>query len=340
MGITLVSNSVVSGIAAGSGTLNTADAAVGDFAALLSLQALITQTQTPNGNAWLPPLSEKTSASANQLDAPANGEAALATDPALLAAMLGMPPPAAQANSLRPDDVGQPRGSDAPATPLGRTDQLLIDKPLPQQAIKAEPLPAGAPRSAPMHADPGSETANIAGDMLQNAGAAPTMGSAVSDLAPRRHPAENLVQPGIATPLQSKAWPEQFGEKIIWLARSDQQSAQININPPQLGPLQITLHLNGDQANAIFASPHAEVRQAIDAAMPQLRDMLQSAGITLGDASVGANLAQQGRNNPFASSNGKQSGPENAILPANVDPGVAGVGQTALRGNGLVDLFA
>jgi flagellar hook-length control protein FliK len=144
----------------------------------------------------------------------------------------------------------------------------------------------------------------------------------------------------VSTPLTSEAWPKQFGEKIVWLARNDQQTAQININPPQLGPIQITLHLNGDQASAIFASPHAEVRQAIEAAMPQLKEMLSSAGINLGDANVGANLAQQNPDNPFLAANKNQSGHENAILPANENAASTGVSQVLQRGRGLVDLFA
>lgn len=254
--------------------------------------------------------------------------------------MLGMPQPNVhQAIAFRPENANLPREIDSRTAPLDKPGPLLIEKPLPQQAIKADSLPAGVPYSMPMLADPGSETANIAADMSPTSGAASTIGAAISDLASRR-PLAEPAQVSIGTPLHSKAWSEQFGEKIVWMARSDLQSAQININPPQLGPLQITLHLSGDQANAIFASPHAEVRQAIDAAMPQLREMLQSAGITLGDASVGANLAQQSRNNPFASSNRNQSGPEDAILPANVAPVVTGVGETTLRGSGLVDLFA
>jgi hypothetical protein len=75
-------------------------------------------------------------------------------------------------------------------------------------------------------------------------------------------------QTRISTPLHAEAWPQQFGEKVVWMAKNDQQTAQININPPQLGPVQITLSLSGDQATAVFASPHAEVRQAIESSLP------------------------------------------------------------------------
>lgn len=147
-------------------------------------------------------------------------------------------------------------------------------------------------------------------------------------------------RPAVNAHLHSAAWPQQFGDKIVWLARNDQQSAQLTINPPQLGPIQISLNLSGDQASIAFASPHAEVRQAIESAMPQLKEMLASTGLSLGQSNVGANLSQQAADNPFADANGKRSADENAILPAN-DKAANAAGSPVLhRGRGLVDLFA
>jgi flagellar hook-length control protein FliK len=145
--------------------------------------------------------------------------------------------------------------------------------------------------------------------------------------------------PAVNAHLHSAAWPQQFSDKIVWLARNDQQSAQLTINPPQLGPIQISLYLSGDQATIAFASPHAEVRQAIESAMPQLKEMLSSAGISLGQSNVGGNL-QQPADNPFADAYGMRSADENAILPANENAANAAGSPVLHRGRGLVDLFA
>lgn len=341
MGITLVSNTTVSGNLAGSGAPGVVDGAPGDFAALLSIQtlgALLPQKlDNKDGMAGWPGEIREVFDGASAAD---TGGTTNTTDPAILAAMLGMPPvtPSPASISL-PDAPGRTRGANDLTAPSDSPDNLLIGERRPQEMIKAESIAVGTPRLALQGGDPRSETANIAGDLLPNTGPSSNFGAAMSDAVSQRNATE-ARQPAISAPLHSKVWPEQLGEKIVWIARSDQQSAQININPPQMGPLQITLQLSGDQANAIFASPHPEVRQAIEAAMPLLREMLQSAGINLGDASVGANLAQQNQNNPFSSSNKNQSGHENAILPANGDPANTGIGQTEHRGNGLVDLFA
>jgi len=147
-------------------------------------------------------------------------------------------------------------------------------------------------------------------------------------------------QSGIHTHLRESSWSQQFGEKIVWLAKNDQQSAQININPPELGPVQITLNLSGGEAKVTFASPHMEVRQAIENSLPQLKEMLSSAGINLGQTNVGANLAQQNPDNPYQNANGKHLADENAILPANDKALNVTTSSVLQKGRGLVDLFA
>jgi len=181
-------------------------------------------------------------------------------------------------------------------------------------------------------------TANIAVDSATQPATnsfATTLGSAQATHA------QGQSQPthgDIATPLHESQWSQNFSEKIVWLAKSEQQVAQININPPQLGPIQINLNVSGDQASAVFTSPHAEVRQAIEDAMPRLREMLNGAGISLGQANVGAQLPQQNRETPAQFANGARFSGETAILPgdSNAAPGAV----TVHRGRGLVDLFA
>lgn len=148
------------------------------------------------------------------------------------------------------------------------------------------------------------------------------------------------VKNEVTTPLHNNGWARDFSDKVVWLAKNDQQQAQININPPQLGPIQITLNISGDQASAVFTSPHAEVRQVIENSLPQLKEMLSGAGINLGQADVGANLAQQNRETPSQSMNGNRFANENAILPGNGNTGDNKISAPLQRGRGLVDLFA
>jgi len=47
-------------------------------------------------------------------------------------------------------------------------------------------------------------------------------------------------------------------------------------------PYRISLSMSGDQANAVFISASPEVREALENAMPRLREILADAGVTLG----------------------------------------------------------
>jgi flagellar hook-length control protein FliK len=86
----------------------------------------------------------------------------------------------------------------------------------------------------------------------------------------------------------SPAWDQQLGQKVIWMAAGGMQSATLTLNPPDLGPLQVILSVSNDQASVSFTSNQAEVRQALEAAMPKLRDMMSEAGLSLGHANVSA----------------------------------------------------
>ena len=96
----------------------------------------------------------------------------------------------------------------------------------------------------------------------------------------------------ISAPVGSPAWDTGLGEQMVWMSAQKNHVAELHLNPPDLGPLQITLTVNNDQASAQFVSHHAAVREAIEAALPRLKEMLADAGITLGNATVSADSSR------------------------------------------------
>lgn len=91
----------------------------------------------------------------------------------------------------------------------------------------------------------------------------------------------------INTPLHQARWADEFSQKITWLATSNLgQHAELHLNPPHLGPLDVVLKVSGDQASALFTSAHAGVREAIELSIPKLRELLADNGIMLGSATV------------------------------------------------------
>ncbi len=150
------------------------------------------------------------------------------------------------------------------------------------------------------------------------------------------------VQAAINTSVTHDSWGDEFSQKITWLSTQHIQSAELHLNPPQLGPLDVVINVSGDQATALFTSPHAAVRDAVEQALPRLREMLAENGIMLGNTMVSdqspkeqqawlANQQQNGRNNlpgktsDIAAIDGIPVG--GAILPVR-------------RQQGMVDTFA
>lgn len=262
------------------------------------------------------------------------------------ASTAGLPTEASGKAGKRPEKDLAASSVDAPLTPDVAPLPIPLTFPASSRfddhAAAADPLLSAGSAVKPQASETLTQTANLAGESLApGSGSQQTFSAALAaQHAAAGSESAKAAPPNIDTPLQNPNWGKSFGEGVVWMAKNDQQSAQININPPQLGPLQITLHLNGDQASAVFASPHAEVRQAIQDAMPQLRDMLAASGINLGQADVGSQGSTAGREFAAQQGNQNRSGDENAILSPDTQFADKSPGQPILRGRGLVDLFA
>lgn len=172
--------------------------------------------------------------------------------------------------------------------------------------------------------------------------AAPQATATQSNLAAAIAP-QNLAAPSaqltVPTPVGRKDWGDDFGQKITWLATSNHQSAELHLNPPQLGPLDVVISVSGDQASAFFSSPHAAVRDAVEQAMPKLREMMADNGITLGNTSVNDQARDNDRNAHQARSGGSQTGSISDNMAAGTPQPVV-LTTPARRHNGLLDTFA
>ena len=143
-------------------------------------------------------------------------------------------------------------------------------------------------------------------------------------------------QSTIAAPLGSPAWPAEFTQKINWVSTQQNQVAELHLNPPDLGPMSVTITINDNQATALFSSPHSAVREAIENAMPKLRESLADNGIMLGNATVNDQAPRDsgasGFTNQRTPSPQTHTTTETAINPVPV--------AQVSRHNGLVDTFA
>jgi len=214
---------------------------------------------------------------------------------------------------------------------------------------RADPLAANpaAPDARPATGQ--FAAAQAAARAGETAAATPDSTAAVAaTLAGQPAPAAAASRPVVAPPLYDSQWPQALSQQMIRLGTQGQQSAELQLNPPDLGPLKVVLNVVNDQAQAQFVSPHQAVRAAVEAALPHLRTALSESGIQLGHTSVGADgfASQAGNGNgqqQQAPGHGRGQAGFGGAAVAAVEPGPgasAAARPARVLGRGEIDTFA
>ena len=272
--------------------------------------------------------------------APADAKAVARTDAALADALTGTPlvagapevalDKAGLAALASLPAAGSPRASQTPA----QARQAVIDDgaatAAAPRAMASQAMAASAERSDLSLAQgeedaaagtAGDESAGLAllaadattgaggAQWLQPAGAAlqATSGASVPNPPAPANAATVLLTPEVG----SSEWSKALGQQVVHMGTAGSQVAELQLNPPGLGPLKVTLSMIDQQMQAVFVSAHSSVRAAVEAALPQLRTLLAESGISLGNTSVGSESQQQ-----TAFSNGQNG--QNSRLPREI----------------------
>ncbi|NYS61702.1 flagellar hook-length control protein FliK [Vreelandella salicampi] len=150
------------------------------------------------------------------------------------------------------------------------------------------------------------------------------------------------AQGSVATPVSSPAWPQQLGQQLVQFAqRGGEQHVKLQLHPAELGPLSISLKVSEQGTQAHFLSAHAQVRQVVEQAIPQLREALAEQGISLGETSVGEQRQQNGEselaegrsNTAGQAGNTLEGGSEDTSEQTSLQPRTVAI-------DGHVDLYA
>jgi flagellar hook-length control protein FliK len=261
---------------------------------------------------------------------PGDDEDAEAGDPlAVLAALASFEP---ESRAAPPKDDG--------ASSASLAEMAARAPSVDQGKLAANPLPAPASEPAAKFA---ALVEGMAGEDAVHArepAPPPPVASAVATSVQGSREAASPTIP-LPTPLHSRDWSNDFAQTVTWAATRRYQSAELTLNPPALGNIEISLKFDSDRstATAVFVSSSAEVRETIETALPKLREMLAGAGIELGQANVSAESFRQTPGNGQGAREGASpSGSELAILES--DPRAAhAAAPLAGTGQGLVDMF-
>ncbi len=121
--------------------------------------------------------------------------------------------------------------------------------------------------------------------------------STINSLGPKMNALANATQGltalrssgvslSVPVAVNSPNWGQVVAQRIAWLASNGIQSAELQLNPPELGPVEVKINVSSDQTNINFSSQHASIREALELSVHRLREMLESNGLNLADVNV------------------------------------------------------
>lgn len=192
---------------------------------------------------------------------------------------------------LSPSTTGANVMAEATATATGNTG-FALPALLTPSATSARPDAAAL--AALSGFQPGIEArADSVGDALTSAGretgvdgltfTLPTAPAAPA-LTPR---AVAMLDTVMLPPDPDAGFGDDLGMRVGWMVDQKLGEAQIRVHPEHVGPIDVRVQLDGQRVSAEFNSANADVRQALEAGLGRLRDMLSQQGLQLAHAGVG-----------------------------------------------------
>jgi flagellar hook-length control protein FliK len=145
----------------------------------------------------------------------------------------------------------------------------------------------------------------------------------------------------INVPVKDAAWGDRIGERVLLMASNRLQSAEIRLSPAELGPLRVQVAIDDGAANVTFLAQHAVTREALEQAMPRLRELLAENGLTLNQTNIGEHNEQGvqhgSRDNGDETTSAARAASESEDEPSAAESNTAA--HPAQRSDGLVDTF-
>ncbi|RZL03304.1 MAG: flagellar hook-length control protein FliK [Rubrivivax sp.] len=101
----------------------------------------------------------------------------------------------------------------------------------------------------------------------------------------------------LAPQVNSPEFPQALADRVgMWVNAAGEDgtmSAELHLNPAEMGPISVKISLDGQSAHVDFAAANLETRRAIEASLPMLSASLDEAGFSLGGSGVSDQTPQQ-----------------------------------------------
>jgi flagellar hook-length control protein FliK len=203
----------------------------------------------------------------------------------------------AEAAELQPRAVGRQSEVIKPAAPMraeppgtaGTQERTRARAIAPEAGLASRGMTEDAASGAAPNPAVARELAALTGSVHSAEQPLPAPGTPVPQLAAfaLRYPTEPASPPAsVDAPIGSARWGEQLATQVVVLVRDGTQAADIHVTPPELGPVRARITIDDGVATVMLSAPAHATREALEAALPALRDVLAESGIQLGGSAV------------------------------------------------------
>lgn len=153
----------------------------------------------------------------------------------------------------------------------------------------------------------------------------------------------NPLVPGQAVSMQQNGWTDQVVDRVMWMSSQNLKSAEIQMDPADLGRLEVRIHMTADQTQVNFVSANAGVREALDSQQHRLREMFSQQGM----GQLDVNVSDQSARGWQQQQQGDERGGSRRVAGSDSgddEPMISGVSEirpaSTAQGRGLVDYYA
>ncbi|MCO8163402.1 flagellar hook-length control protein FliK [Pseudomonas sp. 21LCFQ010] len=174
--------------------------------------------------------------------------------------------------------------------------------------------------------------------------------AALSQAAQPARPVTAPVASPLGQPLamHQSGWTEGIVDRVMYLSSQNLKSAEIKLEPAELGRLDIRVNMAPDQQTQVtFASAHLGVRDALESQVARLRESFSQQGLGQVDVNVSDQSQQQAQQQAQEQASRAQRGGRGSMAQDDVEDEVApaaaaAVSQPAQRilGSSEIDYYA
>jgi flagellar hook-length control protein FliK len=168
--------------------------------------------------------------------------------------------------------------------------------------------------------------------------------SALSQAINQQNNVQRLpLVPGQPVQVNHPGMSEAVVDKVMWLSSQNLKSAEIQLDPAELGRMEVRIELNKDQAAQVtFISANASVRDQLEGQVHRLRELFAQQGMNQLDVNVSDQSMARGSQG--GGEDGRRHGGGRGMGGSGDDEVLTGVselrGQSSAAPRGLVDYYA